>query len=376
MKGINQTKIPFMKKYALVLILIVSSTCCFGQTINPKEVKSTMKKVADWQILHVNDQYSRDKHHHPLDWTKAALYVGMVKWAKMADDDTYYNWLKGIGRQNEWQLHERKYHADDHAVGRMYAELYRKYGEKEILAPTIKQFDFIIHHPANTKLNWDTPYHQDRWNWCDALFMSPPVWAKLSNITGDHKYLDFMFEEYKATTDFLFDKEEHLFYRDERFKSKLDNGTKIFWGRGNGWVYAGLADIISELKPGTKEYDYFLDLFKKMSERLIELQTPKGHWAMSLLGQEFYPTPETSGSSFFVYGLAWGINNGILKGAKYTNAVETGWRAMASYVNENGMLGYVQPIGAEPGDASIDRTEVYGTGAFLSAGSEIYKMVQ
>lgn len=376
MKGINQTKIPFMKKYALVLILIVSSTYCFGQTINPKEVKSTMKKVADWQILHINDQYSRDKHHHPLHWTKAALYVGMVKWAKMAEDDTYYNWLKGIGRQNEWQLHERKYHADDHAVGRMYAELYRKYGEKEILAPTIKQFDFIIHHPANTKLNWDTPYHQDRWNWCDALFMSPPVWAKLSNITGDQKYLDFMFEEYKATTDFLFDKEEHLFYRDERFKSKLDNGTKIFWGRGNGWVYAGLADIISELKPGTKEYDYFLDLFKKMSERLIELQTPKGHWAMSLLGQEFYPTPETSGSSFFVYGLAWGINNGILKGAKYTNAVETGWRAMASYVNENGMLGYVQPIGAEPGDASIDRTEVYGTGAFLSAGSEIYKMVQ
>jgi hypothetical protein len=45
------------------------------------------------------------------------------------------------------------------------------------------------------------------------------------------------------------------------------------------------------------------------------------------------------------------------------------------YINDDGMLGYVQPIGAEPGDASIDRTEVYGTGAFLSAGSEIYKMV-
>lgn len=364
-----------MKKLALLLILIASGQLCLAQSIKPQEVKDVMKRVADWQIVHINDSYSNDKPHHPLDWTNAALYVGMVKWAEMASDDTYYNWLKGIGTQNNWQLHERKYHADDHAVGRMYAELYRKYGEKEMLAPTIEQFEFLLHHPANSKLNWDTPYHQDRWNWCDALFMSPPVWAQLANITGEKKYLDFMFEEFKATTDFLFDKEEHFYYRDERFKTKIDNGTKVFWGRGNGWVFAGLADILSELKPQTKEYDYFLDLYKKMSVKLLELQTPEGHWAMSLLGQEFYPTPETSGSSFFVYGLTWGINNGILEGPKYKKAVVKGWEAMAGYVNENGMLGYVQPIGAEPGNASMDRTEVYGTGAFLSAGSEIYKMV-
>ena len=272
-------------------------------------------------------------------------------------------------------MHERKYHADDHAVGRMYAALFRKYGEEEMLEPTIEQFGFLMHHPAKTKLNWGSAYHQDRWNWCDALFMSPPVWADLYNITGEQKYLDFMLEEYKATTEFLFDTEDHLYYRDERFKGELDHGTKIFWGRGNGWVYAGLADILSNLKPQTKEYEYFLDIYNKMSEKLLEIQTPEGHWAMSLLGQEFYPTPETSGSSFFVYGLTWGINNGILKGANYKKAVVKGWNAMASYVNDNGMLGYVQPIGAAPGNASPNKTEVYGTGAFLSAGSEIYKMV-
>lgn len=363
-----------MKKLALILLSIVSQFTS-GQSVQPDEVKSIMKKVADWQIVHINDTYSGGAHHHPLDWTKAALYVGMVKWAKIAVDDTYFNWLKGIGRQHDWKLYKRKYHADDHAVGRMYAELFRKYGEKEMLAPTIEQFDFIIHHPPITQLTWEAPYHQDRWNWCDALFMSPPVWAKLTNITGERKYLDFMFKEYKATVDFLFDEEEHLFYRDERYKSKLDNGSKIFWGRGNGWVFAGLADILEELQPQTEEYDYFLNLYKKMASKLLELQTAKGHWAMSLLGQEFYPTPETSGSSFFIYGLTWGINKGILKDKKYKKAVIKGWEAMASYVNEDGMLGYVQPIGAEPGDASIDRTEVYGTGAFLSAGSEIYKMV-
>ncbi len=364
-----------MKTIHFLFISVLSIHLSFTQDIKPNEVKNIMKKVADWQIMHINDAYSNDKPHHALHWTNAALYVGMAKWAEMADNDTYYNWLKGIGDQNNWQLHERKYHADDHAVGRMYAALYRKYNQKEMLEPTIEQFNYILHHPANTKLNWATPYHQDRWNWCDALFMSPPVWADLYSITGEQKYLDFMLEEYKATTEFLFDTEEHLYYRDERFKGKLDKGTKIFWGRGNGWVFAGLADILSNLKPETSEYSYFLDIYKKMADRLIELQTPEGHWAMSLLGQEFYPTPETSGSSFFIYGLAWGINQGILDGLKYKKAVQSGWKAMTGYVNEDGMLGYVQPIGAAPGNASADKTEVYGTGAFLSAGSEIYKMV-
>jgi unsaturated rhamnogalacturonyl hydrolase len=156
--------------------------------------------------------------------------------------------------------------------------------------------------------------------------------------------------------------------------SQLDNGTKIFWSRGNGWVFAGLVNIMNELAPETKEYKYFLKIYKKMSKKLLEIQTPEGHWAMSLLGQEFYPTPETSGSSFYIYGLAWGINNGILDKDTYIGSVEKGWNAMTSYVTKDGMLGYVQPIGAAPGSAWPDKTEVYGTGAFLSAGSEVYKL--
>jgi rhamnogalacturonyl hydrolase YesR len=229
-------------------------------------------------------------------------------------------------------------------------------------------------HPSLSSLHWQSPYHQDRWNWCDALFMSPPVWAKLYKVTGEEKYLDFMVTEFKATTDFLFDTQENLYYRDESFMGKLDNGTKIFWSRGNGWVFAGLTNIMNELDPKTKAYKYFLKIYKKMAAKLLEIQTPEGHWAMSLLGQEFYPTPETSGSSFYVYGLAWGINQGILDAATYKPAVIKGWNAMVSHVTDEGMLGYVQPIGAAPGKAWPDKTEVYGTGAFLSAGSEVYTL--
>jgi len=359
----------------MVLSLAIFSGKVNSQTINPSEVKQSMRSVADWQIKHFKGGAPGFmKAHHPLDWTNGALYVGMVKWAGMAGEDTYYEWLKAIGEEGEWQLYKRKYHADDHTVGQLYADLYRKYKEEKMLEPTKKQFEFIMYHPAISSLEWKTPYHQDRWNWCDALFMSPPVWAKLYNLTGEQKYLDFMVSEFKATTDFLFDKKEGLYYRDQSYMGKLDNGTKIFWARGNGWVFAGLVNIMNELEPGSKEYKYFLKIYKKMAKKLLEIQTPPGHWAMSLLGQEYYPTPETSGSSFFTYGLAWGINQGILDAEKYEPAVRKAWNAMVSYITDEGMLGYVQPIGAAPGKAWEDKTEVYGAGAFLCAGSEVYKL--
>jgi rhamnogalacturonyl hydrolase YesR len=183
-----------------------------------------------------------------------------------------------------------------------------------------------------------------------------------------------MMKEFKATTDFLFDNKEGLYYRDEKYKTMEDHGRKVFWSRGNGWVFAGLVNIMNELDPKSKEYKYFESIFKKMAGKLLEIQTPEGHWAMSLLNQEFYPTPETSGSSFFIYGLAWGINNGILDKEKYLPAVTRGWKAMVGHVTDEGMLGYVQPIGQGPGKAWPDKTEVYGAGAFLSAGTEVYTL--
>jgi len=346
-----------------------------AQDIKPEKVKVVMKRVADWQIEHFNERYSgRKSPHHELFWGNAAFYIGLVEWAAMSDDDKYYDWLKQIGENNNWRLHERKYHADDHAVGQMYLELYRKYGDEKMIAPTKEQFEFILYHPSISAMNWKTPFHQDRWNWCDALFMAPPLLAQLYKETGDARYLDFLMKEFKATTDFLFDKKESFYYRDERYINQLDNGTKIFWSRGNGWVFAGLVNVMRELDPKSKEYKYFHGIYQKMAKKLLEIQTPQGYWAMSLLGQDFYPTPETSGSSFFIYGLAWGINNGILDKERFLPAVTTGWNAMVGYVTDDGMLGYVQPIGAAPGKARPDKTEVYGAGAFLSAGSEVYKL--
>lgn len=358
---------------ATLMALCISSA--EAQSIKPKKVKKEMKRVANWQIEHFRDAYSgREKPHHIADWTNGALYVGMVKFAELANSKKYYKWLRDIGEQQDWKLHYRKYHADDHVVGQMYVELFRKYGDSAMIKKTIKSLDYILENPSKEPITLDNYKHLERWTWCDALFMSPPLWAKIANITGEQKYNDFMMKEYQATYDHLFDEDESLFYRDNSYIGKLDGGKKIFWSRGNGWVFGGLTLLMDEYEPSSKEYKYFKDIYLRMAKKLIEIQSPEGHWAMSLLNYELYPTPETSGTSFFTFGLAWGVNNGLLDKTTYRPHIKRAWKTLTSHITKDGMLGYVQPIGAAPGKAWADKTEVYGTGAFLAAGTEVYKL--
>ena len=341
------------------------------------EVLSVMGKVADWQIEHFHDDMQRENHWENRfnAWTYGALYIGMEKWAKLADDDKYYQFLLKVSEDNNWDLGPGKYHADDQTVGQLYIELYRKYKKPNMLAKTLERTKWIKQNPSQQPMRLNNYKYTDRWTWCDALFMAPPVWAKLANITGDNSYRDWMFAEYVATVNHLYDNDEKLFYRDEHFIDKRDKGHKIFWSRGNGWVFGGLTLIIPELPEGPQKA-YFTQLYKDMAQSLIKLQTPAGHWAMSLQAAELYPTPETSGTAFFTYGLAWGVNNGLLDKQTYLPSIELAWNTLVSHVTEDGLLGYVQPVGAAPGEAWPDKTEVYGIGAFLSAGSEVYKLAK
>jgi len=205
--------------------------------------------------------------------------------------------------------------------------------------------------------------------------MGPTVWAKMAKVTGNKKYIKFMNKEFKATTDYLFSEKDSLYFRDSNYFDKKEaNGKPVFWGRGNGWVFAGLPVIIQELPD--KEKGYYLSIYKKMAGKLVELQDEKGYWHASLLDPASYPNPEMSSTAFFVYGLAWGINNGYLDKEKYMPAVQKGWKALVNAVWPDGKLGWVQPIGQDPKKVTKEMTEVYGVGGFLMAGSEVYKLAE
>jgi len=366
------------KKGILLIIVLASLGGCaiskentnLPEQMQPGQIKSIMVKVADWQIEHPSK-------HNTKDWTSGAYFAGLSAWAQMADSDKYIKALLEFGKGNNWRPDEYRnfYHADNHCVGQMYLEMYCLFKEPTMLEGIKERFDYILANRSKIELHIGKQAGQDRWWWCDALFMAPQVWARLSAVTGNLKYLQFMNEEWWYTTDYLYDAEEHLYFRDESyFKKREANGKKVFWSRGNGWVFAGIARVLDVMPKDFADRPRYERLYKEMAAKIIEIQPADGMWHSSLLDPASYPAKEASGSGFYCYGLAWGINRGLLDEKIYLPAVMKAWKGLVSCVHPDGKLGYVQPIGADPRQVDANQTEIYGVGAFLLAGSEVYKI--
>ena len=339
--------------------------------IRPLPVLDAMQRVANWQLAHPSA-------HKTTDWTQGAGDAGFMALAGISGNAKYRDAMLAMGETNEWKLGPRKYHADDHAVGQTYAELYLLYRDPKMIAPMRASFDGILANPSTApSLDFNLPKHksQELWAWCDSLFMAPPAWVRLYAATGESKYLDFAVNEWWRTTAYLYDTNEHLYFRDSTYFHKTEaNGRKVFWGRGNGWVMGGLVRTLQYLPMNHPDRPRFEQLFKDMSAKILTCQQPDGLWRASLLDSDSYPLKETSGSGFYTYALAWGVNQGLLDRATFEPAVRKAWAALVNCVDTDGKLTHVQPIGADPKKFAPESTEVYGVGAFLLAGSEVYRM--
>ena len=336
-----------------------------------------MEKAADWQLAHLEPAASitvmRQETSSPRSWQQAAFYVGLTALAERSRSARFHEAVLAHGQGTKWQLGDRKYHADDHAIGQSYLWASTHGAGPGAIGPLRQRFDEILAAPPRVGLIVDsTPPCWDRWCWCDALFMAPPVWVGLSATTGDPRYANYAHAEFKATTELLYDRQENLFYRDSRFfKQRDSNGRKLFWSRGNGWVFAGLARLLSILPADDPARPAYEALFKEMAAKLKSIQKQDGYWSPSLLaGLETSPS-ESSGTGFFVYGMAWGIKAGLLDAAVFEPVARRGWHALEKAMHPDGMLGSVQQVSDRPEQVSPDDTQFYGVGAFLLAGSAV-----
>jgi rhamnogalacturonyl hydrolase YesR len=321
-----------------------------------------MKKVADWQLANPVSFNVKNEN----DWARAAFYTGIMATYRTTQDQKYLDAAINWSQSFDWKLALRFRHADDHAKGQTYLEIYELKKDPKMIEDTKNTFDSLILDPK--------PGREDWW-WCDALYMAPPVLTRLAAATGDKKYLEYMDVMFWDTYDFLYDKEENLFYRDKSyFNKKTPSGKKTFWARGNGWVMGGTARVLQYLPKDHPTYNKYVTLLQNMAAAVKKIQGEDGLWRPSLLDPKEVPHPETSGSSFFCYAMAWGINNGILDKKEYLPVVQKAWKGLNTYVTPEGKLQWVQPIGAAPDKVTIDNFQEYGSGAFLLAASELYKL--
>ncbi len=337
----------------------------------PNAVQTTVTKTCKIDPSQIVNIQMADKASR--GWEMAAFYTGLIALSNISSKPYYFESLKAIGEVNRWKLGDRIYHADDHCVGQLYLELYARFKEIEMLADITMKFDWIIKQPHGQDIEYKQS--KNRWTWCDALFMSPPVWVKLTALTAEDKYLDYMDREWWLITNHLFDQDEHLFFRDERyFEMREKNGEKVFWSRGNGWVIAGIARVLENMPKDYPSRNRYIKLFQEMAQKIAEIQPEDGLWRSSLLDPGSYPAQEASGTGFICYALAWGVNNGILNKAAYLPVIKKAWEGLIRCIQPSGKLGWVQLPGGGPGDVTNEKTASYGVGAFLLAGCELCKL--
>ena len=357
-------------------------------TLHPEHVAAAGNLAADWQIRHMNAfatsplvNFQGLRRYSFGGWLMGAMAVGMTRWGRISGNPRYLDFIREQARNFGWRVEARVFDADDYVIGQTWLELFELDGEPEVLAPLTDRLNHVYANWPTVNRDFGTDCElmniacRERWTWIDALFMGAPVWIHMAEVTGDERYLEFADHEFWASFDTFWDAHESLLYRDRRYMSMRDeDGNKVFWSRGNGWVFAAFARILPKLPPEHANRQKYLDRFRAMAARLVDLQRADGHWTSSLTNATISPTPETSGSSFFTYGLAWGINEGLLDRETYRPAVELAWSSLVSNLYADGRLAYVQPSGSAPQIVHKESTDVYGVGAFLLAASEVYRL--
>jgi rhamnogalacturonyl hydrolase YesR len=340
--------------------------------LGSEQIRATIRRVADWQLAH-------PAPYSPQHWAMAPLYEGLIDASLATGDPAYLAAVIRAGRRIAWRPGPDVYHADDHAAGNAWLRLYlMDPSDPAVLASFRTRFNEILAKPIREPLSFTTTPRTrgvdrtDRWTWSDALYMAPPTLARLAQATGDERYLEFAEAEFRATWTALFDREDKLLYRDARFiGQRTPNGAKVFWSRGNGWVYAGLAEVLGTLPREYPGRRFYSEVFRQMSPAVLATQQPDGLWYPSLKDPKQVPIGETSGSALLLFGLAFGVREGLLDSAAYWPAVERGWRGLETRIAKDGAVNFVQPIGAAPETFPPDSREPYGTGAVLTAGAEI-----
>lgn len=308
------------------------------------------------------------------NWVAATFYVGASRLARVSDDRRTLRFLSAVADHYNYSVRGARsgktmLNADDIAIGDLYEELYARRGQEGVLMPLRQRLDWQVPYLARAE---DTPALV--WWWVDALYMAPPVFARMTAITGDPKYLNAAAKEWRRTAARLWVEEEKLFLRDERFKDENHrdaDGDRIYWSRANGWVMGGLVRWLESVPADFAGRGFYVDLFQKMAGRIAGLQQEDGLWRASLLDPEAYPEAETSGSVFYVYALAWGINHGLLDRDTYLPHVLKGWAGLNRHVLANGLVGAAQKTGDQPVSTDPEDVGLYASGTYILAGLEV-----
>ena len=387
-----------MRRLLAVLSFAAISATGWAQSTSA-DVLAVANKVNDYFMAKYADPTipTNVKRVRPSNlWTRAVYYEGLMALQRIDPQQRYIDYATRWAEFHKWTPRNgvQTCDADDQCCSQAYIELlpYTQQNYKQLLKHVIDNLEHQMVTPnqktatQNEKTQTTMNSLYGWWTWIDAIQMAMPVYFEMTRLTGDRRYLEHGMKMYTWTRDTLagglFNKKEGLWWRDKDYVPPYSepDGKQCYWSRGNGWVYAALVRCLNNVDKKDKVYKRLKNDFMLMSEALKNCQREDGFWNPSLVSTN-YSMKETSGTALFLYGMAWGIQQGLLKEQVYRPVCDRAWEALArDAVHNDGFLGWMQGTGKDPSAGqplSYDRVpdfEDYGTGCFLLGATEYYKL--
>ena len=315
--------------FFVISIFIVFSACMSDDKEKNKNFRSEDKSPIEVGKKVTDDLLSRKKFMMynsgqcaSVHYAEVCTAFGAVRLAGMLRDSvTLSKLMERYKRVIDDSIVNTANHVDVNVYGILPLELYIQTGSELFFNQGIELADGQWKNPLPDGLTNQTRF------WIDDIWMIGSLQVQAYRATGEMKYLDRAALEVNAYLQRL-QQPNGLFFHGEN--------APFFWGRGNGWVAAGLAELLSELPKDNPYYDSILEGYKKMMDALIEYQADDGMWRQLVNVDSAWK--ETSCTGMFGYALALGVKKGILSAEKYEDAYQKAWLSLVDYINNKGKI--------------------------------------
>jgi unsaturated rhamnogalacturonyl hydrolase len=308
---------------------------------------------------------SGHKSYPDSTWFNALFIKGDIEAYRMTTDAKYLTYATGWANKNKWKLPTNAPNYDGPEASQEYIDLY----ELDATHPAKDIADAQAYVTKQTKRVQGGKTSD--FSYVDAVRLGAmSAFARIPTRTQAN--IDAMAKMFAYSESHIYDKKASLWWRDKRWV-----GTTQHWSRGNGWIVIALTDTVAALPASDPNRAHYISLLQAMFATLKATQQAGGYWTADVDHPSAYPAPESSGTSFFTYGLARAIQLGYLDSATYLPVVQKSWGWLRNTaLRSDGVVGYVQGPSSHPSQyqpISPTATSNYGVGAFLMAGVEAAK---
>ena len=269
-----------------------------------------------------------------ITYPTVCVWLGSLRFAKAAGDQTLANLLQDrfnllLSKGAEFLPH--MHHVDFNMFGSLPLELYQQTRNLTYLDCGLRYADTqwaIPYYAIDEEKAWATQgYSWQTRLWIDDMYMITIVQTQAYKASGNPEYLDRAAREMVMYLDTL-QLKNGLFYHAP--------DVPFIWSRGNGWMAAGMAELLGVLPSGHPCRARIMDGYLLMMNTLKGYQRKSGLWNQLIDKEDFWG--ETSGSAMFTYAMILGIKAGWLDEASFAPVVRKAWTALVDHIDENGNI--------------------------------------